>query len=56
MSVAEKLIAQGAIPVNSEEDALHIGLAASAGIDYLKWAVNADRAVTADTEQKPPEK
>jgi hypothetical protein len=35
LSVAEKLIAQGAIPVNSEEDALHIGLAASAGIDYL---------------------
>ncbi|MCI5159658.1 MAG: hypothetical protein D3906_14770 [Candidatus Electrothrix sp. AUS1_2] len=35
LSVAEELIAQGAVPVNSEEDALHIGLAASAGIDYL---------------------
>jgi hypothetical protein len=33
--LAEDLIAKGAVPVNSEEDALHIGIAASAGIDYL---------------------
>jgi len=33
--LAEDLIAKGAIPVNSEEDALHIGIAASAGINYL---------------------
>ena len=34
-SLAEGLIAQGAVPANSEEDALHIGLAAGAGTDYL---------------------
>jgi len=34
-SLAEELVAQGAIPANSEEDALHIGLAAAAGIDFL---------------------
>jgi hypothetical protein len=33
--LAENLIAKGAVPVNSEEDALHIGIAASAGVDYL---------------------
>ena len=35
LSLAEDLIAKGAIPDNSEEDALHIGIAASAGVDYL---------------------
>jgi len=35
LSLAEDLIAKNAIPANSEEDALHIGIAASAGIDYL---------------------
>lgn len=34
-SLAESLVAQGAVPVNSEEDALHIGIAAAAGIDFL---------------------
>jgi hypothetical protein len=34
-SLAEDLIAQGAVPVNSEEDALHIALAAAAGMDFL---------------------
>ena len=34
-SLAEDLLAQGAVPANSEEDALHIGLAAAAGIDFL---------------------
>ncbi len=33
--VAEDLLAQGAVPTGSEEDALHIGIAAAAGIDYL---------------------
>ena len=33
--LAEDFVAQGAIPANSEEDALHIGLAAAAGIDFL---------------------
>lgn len=33
--LAEDLVAQGAIPVNSEEDALHIGFAAAAGMDFL---------------------
>ena len=33
--VAELLISQGAIPKGSEEDALHIGIAASQGADYL---------------------
>lgn len=35
LSLAEDLIAKGAIPANSEEDALHIGIAAAGGIDYL---------------------
>ncbi|CAK0751257.1 Type II toxin-antitoxin system VapC family toxin [Gammaproteobacteria bacterium] len=34
-NLAEDLLAQGAIPANSEEDALHIGIAAAAGIDFL---------------------
>ena len=34
-SIAENLVAKGAVPANSEEDALHIGLAAAAGIDFL---------------------
>lgn len=34
-SLAEDLVAQGAVPTNSEEDALHIGLAAAAGVDFL---------------------
>ncbi|MGH8558573.1 MAG: hypothetical protein ACRESZ_14165 [Methylococcales bacterium] len=32
---AKDLIRFETIPVNSEEDALHIGIAASSGIDYL---------------------
>lgn len=34
-ALAKDLIALGAVPENSEEDALHIGIAAAAGIDYL---------------------
>lgn len=34
-SLAEDLLAQGAVPANSEEDVLHIGIAAAAGIDFL---------------------
>jgi len=33
--LAEDFIDKGAIPLNSEEDALHIGIAAAAGIDFL---------------------
>ncbi len=33
--LAESLIAEGTVPVNSEEDALHIGLAAASGVDFL---------------------
>lgn len=33
--MAKNLIALGAVPKNSEEDALHIGIAAAAGMDYL---------------------
>ena len=33
--MAEDLVARGAVPPNSEEDALHIGLAAAAGIVFL---------------------
>lgn len=33
--LAEALLAQGAVPAGSEEDALHIGIAAAAGIDFL---------------------
>lgn len=34
-ALAKNLIALGAVPKNSEEDALHIGIAAAAGMDYL---------------------
>jgi hypothetical protein len=34
-SLAEDLLVRGAVPASSEEDALHIGLAAAAGIDFL---------------------
>ena len=34
-NLAEDLVAQGVVPVNSEEDALHIGLGAAAGMDFL---------------------
>ena len=34
-ALAKDLIAFGALPKNSEVDALHIGIAAAAGIDYL---------------------
>lgn len=34
-TLAKDLIAFGAVPKNSEEDALHIGIAAAAGIGYL---------------------
>lgn len=33
--LAESLIVEGTVPVNSEEDALHIGLAAASGVDFL---------------------
>jgi len=33
--LAEELVSQGAIPANSEEDALHIGIAAASGVDFL---------------------
>ena len=33
--LAESLIAQKAIPVGSEDDALHIAIAAAQGVDYL---------------------
>ncbi len=34
-NLAEHLVVEGAIPVNHEEDALHIGIAAAAGVDFL---------------------
>ncbi len=34
-SLAEDLVAQGAVPANSKEDALHIGIAAAAGVNFL---------------------
>ncbi len=34
-SLAKALMEQSAIPTSSEEDALHIGIAAAAGIDFL---------------------
>jgi hypothetical protein len=34
-ALAKNLIALGAVPKNSEEDALHIGIAAAVGMDYL---------------------
>lgn len=33
--LAADLLAQGAVPQNSEEDALHIGIAAASGVDFL---------------------
>ncbi|MBK1731236.1 type II toxin-antitoxin system VapC family toxin [Thiococcus pfennigii] len=33
--LAERLIAEKAIPVGSEDDALHIAIAATQGVDYL---------------------
>lgn len=33
--IAGLLLAQGAVPAGSEEDALHIGIAAAQGADYL---------------------
>lgn len=33
--LAEVLISNGAIPVNSEEDALHIAIASTTGMDFL---------------------
>ena len=33
--VAELLLARHAVPVGSEEDALHIGIAAAQSVDYL---------------------
>lgn len=33
--IAERLMEAGAIPAGSEEDALHIGIAAAQGADYL---------------------
>ena len=35
MELAERLLAEGAIPVGSEEDALHVAIAAAQGADYL---------------------
>jgi hypothetical protein len=35
IELAELLLAQGAVPKGSEDDALHISIAASQGIDYL---------------------
>ena len=35
MALAELLVTQGAVPKGSEEDALHIGIAAAQGADYL---------------------
>ena len=35
VQVAEALLAQNAVPKGSEEDALHIGIAAAQGSDYL---------------------
>ncbi len=35
LELAEMLLAQSAVPKGSEEDALHIGIAAAQGIDFL---------------------
>lgn len=35
VNIAEQLLEKGAIPRGSEEDALHIGIAAAQGADYL---------------------
>ncbi len=34
-ALAKDLLRQGAVPKNSEEDALHSGISAAAGIEYL---------------------
>jgi hypothetical protein len=33
--LAEELLSQGAVPAKSEEDALHIGIAAAGGVEFL---------------------
>jgi hypothetical protein len=33
--IADLLLAKGVVPVGSEEDALHIGIAAAQGVDFL---------------------
>ena len=35
LDLAEKLVQQGAVPTTSPEDALHIAIAVSNGVDYL---------------------
>ena len=35
VELAELLLEQGAVPKGSEQDALHIGIAAAQGVDYL---------------------
>lgn len=35
IELARKLLAEGAVPAGSEEDALHIAIAAAQGADYL---------------------
>jgi len=35
LAISGALIAQGAVPKSSEEDALNVGIAAASGIDYL---------------------
>ncbi len=35
MAIAQELITSGAVPENSKEDALHIGIATANGIEYL---------------------
>jgi hypothetical protein len=35
IQIAELLLADNAVPKGSEEDALHIGIAAAQGVDYL---------------------
>lgn len=35
IELAEKLLAEGAVPAGSEEDALHVAIAAAQGADYL---------------------
>lgn len=35
ISISEELLSSGAVPAGSEDDALHIGIAANQGSDYL---------------------
>jgi hypothetical protein len=35
LAISETLLVHGAVPQSSEEDALHIGIAAASGMDYL---------------------